>query len=122
MHEIARCNAPQETSPPMPKNVVIRFASAALISTTLVVAGCHKGPQDGVVATVNGHAIQRTEVDKIYDAQLANNPQQQVPSQDQADSLRLNILHQLVLEEIVDQRARQAEPDRNRCRSRRQSR
>ena len=67
--------------------------------------GCRKGPQDGVAATVNGHPILRTDVDKVYNAQLANNPQQQVPSADQADSLRLNILHQLIVEESIEQRA-----------------
>jgi peptidyl-prolyl cis-trans isomerase SurA len=71
----------------------------------VALAGCHKGPQDGVVATVNGRPIQRTDVDKLYTAQLANNPQQKSPSQDQADSLRLNILHELIVEEIVEQRA-----------------
>jgi peptidyl-prolyl cis-trans isomerase SurA len=80
-------------------------SSAVLFASTLVlVAGCHKGPQDGVVATVNGHPIQRADVDKVYNAQLASNPQQ-VPSTDQADSLRLNILHELIVEEIVEQRA-----------------
>jgi peptidyl-prolyl cis-trans isomerase SurA len=91
----------------MPNTATVRFASAILLSTTLVAAGCHKGPQDGVVATVNGKAIQRAEVDKVYNAQLTNpnNPQQQTPSQDQADSLRLNILHELITEETVEQRA-----------------
>ncbi len=40
----------------------------------------------------------------MYTTQLASNPQQ-VPSTDQADSLRLNILHELIVEEIVEQRA-----------------
>jgi len=89
----------------MSNTASVRFASAILLSTTLVASGCHKAPQDGVVATVNGKAIQRAEVDKVYTAQLASNPQQQTPSQDQADSLRLNILHELITEEIVEQRA-----------------
>jgi peptidyl-prolyl cis-trans isomerase SurA len=83
----------------------LQTSSAVLLSTALLATGCHKGPQDGVVATVNGHSIQRADVDKIYTAQLANNPQQQTTSQDQADSLRLNILHELIVEEIVEQRA-----------------
>jgi peptidyl-prolyl cis-trans isomerase SurA len=89
----------------MSNTATIRFVSLVVLSTSLIAAGCHKGPQEGVVATVNGHAIQRTEVDKVYTAQLANNAQQQTPSQDQADSLRLSILHQLIVEEIVEQRA-----------------
>ncbi len=91
----------------MSNTATVRFSSTILLSTALLAAGCNKGPQEGVVATVNGHAIQRAEVDKVYTAQLANNPQQQqqTPSQDQADSLRLNILHELITEEIVEQRA-----------------
>jgi peptidyl-prolyl cis-trans isomerase SurA len=82
-----------------------RLLSALLISTFALVAGCHKGPQDGVVATVNGKPILRTEVDKVYAAQLANNPQQQTPSPDQVAALKLNILRELITEEIVEQRA-----------------
>ena len=59
-----------------------RSTSIFFATSMLLLAGCHKGPQDGVVATVNGHPILRTEVDKVYDAQLASNPQQQAPSAD----------------------------------------
>lgn len=86
----------------MPK--MFRSSSVVLLSTVLLAAGCHKGPQDGVVATVNGHPIMRADVDKAYTAQLAKN-QQAKPSEDQANSLRLNILHELIGEEIVEQRA-----------------
>ena len=82
-----------------------KLASALFVSSALLVNGCNKGPADGVVATVNGHAIQQADVDKIYNAQLAGNPQQQAPSQDQADTLRLNILHELITEEVIEQRA-----------------
>jgi peptidyl-prolyl cis-trans isomerase SurA len=82
-----------------------RLLSVLLISTFALIAGCHKGPQDGVVATVNGKPILRTEVDKVYAAQLANNPQQQTPSPDQVAALKLNILRELITEEIVEQRA-----------------
>jgi len=84
----------------------LRSAPAVVFVASLVMfAGCRKGPQDGVVATVNGKPILRTDVDKIYTAQLVNNPQQQSPSTDQEDSLKLNILHELIVEEIVEQRA-----------------
>ena len=82
-----------------------RNATFLLLSSFAFIAGCHKGPQEGVVATVNGHPVLRTDVEKIYTQQLANNPQQQSPSTDQADSLKLNILHELIVEEIVEQRA-----------------
>jgi peptidyl-prolyl cis-trans isomerase SurA len=75
-----------------------------LASSLVLLAGCHKGPQQGVVATVNGHPIFQTDVDKAYTTQLASNPQQ-ASTPDQADSLRLNIIHTLILEAIIDQRA-----------------
>ncbi len=86
----------------MPKAV---RALPLLLLPALFFAGCHKGPQAGVLATVNGHPIQKADVDKIYAAQVANNPQNANASADQSDSLRLNILHELILEEIVEQRA-----------------
>ena len=55
------------------------------------------------MAKVNGHAITRAEVDKYYENQSANSPQK--PSGEQADSLRLNILKQLIDQEIMMQRA-----------------
>ncbi|HXE09680.1 MAG TPA: SurA N-terminal domain-containing protein [Acidobacteriaceae bacterium] len=76
-----------------------------LLASSFVLTGCRQVQQNGVVATVNGHPILRADLDKLYNAQLANNPQQQSPSADQADALRLNILHSLVVEEIVAQRA-----------------
>ena len=82
-----------------------RSTALLFVSSLVLFAGCNKGPQEGVVATVNGHPVLRTDVEKIYTQQLANNPQQQSPSTDQADSLKLNILHELIVEEIVEQRA-----------------
>ena len=87
------------------RSCTLRTSTLLVACAVLASAGCHRGPQEGVVATVDGHPILRTDVDKIYTAQLANNPQQQSPSQDQADSLKLNILHELIVEEIVEQRA-----------------
>jgi peptidyl-prolyl cis-trans isomerase SurA len=70
----------------------------------LPVIGCDHSHSADVIATVNGHAIMRSELDKSYAAQLGE-AQQQKPSQDQADSLRLNLLHEMIDEEIVQQRA-----------------
>jgi peptidyl-prolyl cis-trans isomerase SurA len=83
----------------------VRLSSFVLATSLFVLTGCHQVQQNGVVATVNGHPILRTDLDKSYNAQLASNPQAQAPSTDQADALRLNILHQLIVEEIVEQRA-----------------
>jgi peptidyl-prolyl cis-trans isomerase SurA len=85
----------------MPK--YFRSFNILLASSLVLLAGCQKGPQQGVVATVNGHPIFQTDVDKAYTQQLAT--QQQTPTPDQADSLKLNIIHTLILEAIIDQRA-----------------
>ena len=55
------------------------------------------------MATVNGRKITRTDVQKFYDAQVAGSPQQ--PSAEQADTLRLKILSDLIDNEILMQRA-----------------
>jgi len=78
--------------------------AAAVAIVLLPLAGCNRGHSADVMATVNGHAIMRTELDKAYAAQLGDGQQQQ-PSHDQADSLRLNVLRELIDEEIVQQRA-----------------
>ncbi|HSU18981.1 MAG TPA: SurA N-terminal domain-containing protein [Acidobacteriaceae bacterium] len=83
----------------------VRLSAVVLATSMFVLTGCHQVQQNGVVATVNGHPILRTDLDKLYNAQLANNPQLKAPLPDQADALRLNILHQLIVEEIVEQRA-----------------
>jgi peptidyl-prolyl cis-trans isomerase SurA len=79
--------------------------AAVFTSSLFFVAGCHKGPQQGVLATVNGKPILETEVDKLYTAQLAGNPQQQTPSGDQTASVKLNILNDLISSQIIEQRA-----------------
>jgi peptidyl-prolyl cis-trans isomerase SurA len=93
-------SAARET--PMRKN--FRFSAFFLASSFLLLAGCHKGPQDGVVATVNGHPIMRAEVDKLYDAQLAQSPQANISS-DQANAARLQALTDLIFTEIEQQQA-----------------
>ncbi len=95
-------------------SAVFRFgrgtaAVALLVAGGLLplgLAGCKHSHNADVVATVNGHAIMKAELDKSYAAQLGDaQQQQQKPSQDQADSLRLNVLRELIDEEIVQQRA-----------------
>jgi peptidyl-prolyl cis-trans isomerase SurA len=64
-----------------------------------------KSPVGGdVVATVDGRKIFRADVDKYYEAQIASAAQDH-PAGEQATSLRLGILHQLIEDEIVMQRA-----------------
>jgi peptidyl-prolyl cis-trans isomerase SurA len=57
----------------------------------------------GVMATVNGRKITGTEVGKYFNNQTADAPQK--PTDEQADTLRLNILKQLIDNEILMQRA-----------------
>jgi peptidyl-prolyl cis-trans isomerase SurA len=85
-----------------------RASHVSLLGTSLVailaIAGCKGQHNADVVATVNGHAIMRADMDRIYKQQLGQ-AQGQQPSAEQADSLRLNIVRELIDEEIVEQRA-----------------
>ena len=70
----------------------------------LLLAGCKTGHNADVVATVNGKAIMQADLDKTYQAALGD-PQQPPPTGDQAESLKLNAMRELIDEEIVEQRA-----------------
>jgi peptidyl-prolyl cis-trans isomerase SurA len=85
----------------------VPFLAALLIiaASLATVTGCNRGHNADVVATVNGHAIMRADLDKAYQMQLGDAPQQRQLPQVQADSLRLNVLHALIDNEIVEQRA-----------------
>ena len=74
------------------------------LTSLLPTIGCNnKEVGADVMATVNGRKITRTEVQKFYDSQVADAPQK--PSAEQADTLRLNILRELIDNEILMQRA-----------------
>jgi len=78
------------------------LAVAALL--LLALAACARPTTVGdVMASVNGHKIYRTEVDKYYANQTAGSDQQ--PAGEQAVSLRLSILNELIETEILMQRA-----------------
>src|SRR5882757_10430158 len=82
---------------PMRCSRQVSFPIALILAAGLLsFAGCNRGHSADVVATVNGHAIMRTDLDKGYRAQLGDSPQQQQLSQEQADSLRLNVLRALI--------------------------
>jgi peptidyl-prolyl cis-trans isomerase SurA len=68
-----------------------------------VVTGCHRPPSADVVATVNGKDLMRAEMDHGYKASLGGAPQK--PSPEEADIRRLTILHQMISDEILEQRA-----------------
>ena len=67
------------------------------------VAGCHRSPSADVVATVNGKEIMRADLEKNYQASLGDVPQK--PSPVEADIRRLQVLHQMIEDEILQQRA-----------------
>ena len=84
-----------------------RAQGALLLAAILTMAaGCQKQsqPSEGVWAVVNGQNITRAEVDKYYRTQL--NPGAPEPSQDEALSLMLNILDELINNQILLQRAK----------------
>jgi peptidyl-prolyl cis-trans isomerase SurA len=66
-------------------------------------AGCKgHGASGDVIAKVNGRKILRPEIEKYYRNQTEGQPE---PSPDQAQSLRLSILHELIENEMLLQRA-----------------
>ena len=66
-------------------------------------AGCSRAPNPDVWATVNGHPIMQSEVDKYYQNKV--NSMQQQPTADEAAMLKLEILHQQIGEEVIRQQA-----------------
>ncbi len=76
---------------------------AAGLSLSIAVLGCHQAPSPQVMATVNGKEIVAAEVDRAYKQSLdASAP---APSREEAAIHRLTILHGLIQEEILQQRA-----------------
>jgi peptidyl-prolyl cis-trans isomerase SurA len=75
-----------------------------MLALALVLAGC-KSVQDSadVMAVVDGRKIYRSDVEKYYQTQTAGSDQEQVA--EQAVSLRLSILRELIDDEILMRRA-----------------
>ncbi len=68
-----------------------------------VITGCHRTSSADVVATVNGKEILRSDLDKFYQARLGDAPQK--PSPVEENMMRLQVLHQMITDEILQQRA-----------------
>ena len=93
----------------MDRAKVLCRASALLPLAALalpMVGGCNKQAQHApdVWAVVNGKEIKRDEVDKYYRTRV--NPEGQEPSQEEALSLKLNVLDELIYNEILLERAK----------------
>lgn len=82
--------------------VLLPLASVMLLG----VAGCKQEVQHSpdVWALVNGKEIKRADVDKYYRTRV--NPEGQEPSQEEALSLKLNVLDELINNEILLERAK----------------
>jgi peptidyl-prolyl cis-trans isomerase SurA len=86
-----------------------RFATALLPLCTLLLvcfAGCNKPSQHAADtwATVNGKDIKRDDVEKYYRTRV--NPEGPAPSQEEALSLKLNVLDELINNEILIEKAK----------------
>jgi peptidyl-prolyl cis-trans isomerase SurA len=85
-----------------------RYAAMAVVLVIVaLVAGCNRRGGADVVAQVNGKKIMRGELDKYYKNQTAGTPQQPAEplTEEQAASLRLSILRELIDNEIITQYA-----------------
>jgi peptidyl-prolyl cis-trans isomerase SurA len=82
--------------------VLLPLAGAMLLGA----AGCKREVQHSadVWAVVNGKEIKRADVDKYYRTRV--NPEGQEPSQEEALSLKLNVLDELINNEILLERAK----------------
>ena len=80
-----------------------RFLPAAALVIAVAATGCHKSPSPEVRATVNGKEILASELDRAYKQSL--DPSAPAPSKEEAAIKRLAILHQLIQDEILQQRA-----------------
>jgi peptidyl-prolyl cis-trans isomerase SurA len=75
-----------------------------MLALALVLAGCKSGQDSAdVMAVVDGRKIYRSDVEKYYQTQTAGSDQEQVA--EQAVSLRLSILRELIDDEILMRRA-----------------
>jgi len=86
------------------KDVAALLPLAAMLFA--VAAGCNRQAQHApdVWAVVNGKEIKREEIDKYYRTRV--NPEGQEPSQEEALSLKLNVLDELINNEILLERAK----------------
>jgi peptidyl-prolyl cis-trans isomerase SurA len=92
-------------SPARNKYAIARFPTALLAAGlfTASITGCHQAPSSAVLATVNGKQIESADVERVYKLSLGETAQPQ--SKEEAAFQRLNILHQLIQDEILQQRA-----------------
>lgn len=83
----------------------VKIGTAAIAGALALasLAGCTRTPNPDVWATVNGHPILQSEVNKYYQTKL--NSMQQQPTADESAMLRLEILDKRINEEVIRQQA-----------------
>lgn len=89
--------------PRLAKPVATGFAVASILAVVILTACPGKNKPGDALAKVNGRKILSSEVDKYYNAQIEGAPAK--PTAEQADSLKLSILRELIDNEILMQRA-----------------
>jgi peptidyl-prolyl cis-trans isomerase SurA len=83
-----------------------RVLALGAASALLFLMGCQSKQGGGdVMASVDGHKILRSDVEKYYLNQTSASEQPQAPIGEQATSLRLSILRELIENEIIMRRA-----------------
>lgn len=82
-----------------------RIAAVAALAALAFATGCKQQHGADVVASVNGHAINRTDLDRNFNDQQRGKQDQQPETEEQAKSDRLTILRTLIDGEIIEQRA-----------------
>jgi peptidyl-prolyl cis-trans isomerase SurA len=84
-----------------------RFLAIAALAACSLLCACHKelAPGPDVWAVVNGKDITRQDVEKIFRSRV--NAEAPAPSQEEAFSLKLGILDELINSEILLERANQ---------------
>jgi len=82
---------------------VLLAAGVLSSSIVFILSGCQHAPSPEVLATVNGKEILAAELDRIYKQNL--DPAAPAPSKEEAAMHRLQLLHGLIEDEILQQRA-----------------
>src|SRR6202790_792019 len=97
----AKCAVPGRVRAVISKSIAV----AGLLAVAGV-SGCNRQAQHSpdVWAVVNGKEIRKDEVEKYYRTRI--NPEGQAPSQEEALSLKLNVLDELINNEILIERAK----------------
>jgi peptidyl-prolyl cis-trans isomerase SurA len=87
-------------------HILLSSSLLVLLSGCQVLSGCHRTPPTDVVATVNGKDILRSELERKYQIwKISQGESPQQPSAEQSDLARLALLRQMIIEEILQQRA-----------------